>query len=213
MPLLLLETPPQIDLEGLPSFPFPPRPSFLDDYVRSTHYVPAAFPRSTPDTLPTPPPRWSADREEYKALVRKTTEEVITKRMDFVRGNLNSDSSRKLLHSCVTRFVKKDLEEAGNKPGLTLFVSHATGFGKEVSILRSCRLVEIYHLTSRVQIWEPAIYKLIETYKRSAATYNIDEIWLWETVNHGESCLVNAPSLGGLCSDFFCCTMSMLIYE
>lgn len=44
------------------------------------------------------------------------------------------------------------------------------------------------------------MYELVKL--REDSSIPIDEIWLWEAVNHGESALVNEPLLGGLCKDY-----------
>lgn len=142
-PLVPLEVPPEVSLESLPPFPLSPGPSPLDTfYTRSTHYVPAAFPRTTPDVPPTPPPNWSENKEEYKANVRKTTEEVIAKRMAFLKEK--PPGSRKALLSCVSRFVRRGIDSTKPRMGFTLVVSHATGFGKEVGIspILSCNEID-----------------------------------------------------------------------
>ena len=35
--------------------------------------------------------------------------------------------------------------------------------------------------------------------EQESANYHVDEIWSWEAANHGDSCLINADVLGGLC--------------
>lgn len=127
-----LEVPPEIT-ETLPSFPFSSRTSLLDTtYTRSTHFVPAAFPRSIPDLPPTPPPAWSENKEEYKVNVQKTIDECIARRVEFLKSSADVVGSRKRLYACVSRFVRK-FDTKKREPGLTCFVTHATGFGKEVS--------------------------------------------------------------------------------
>ena len=48
------------------------------------------------------------------------------------------------------------------------------------------------------QIWEPALERLISGHGQGA-NYQIEEIWCWESVNHGDACLVNRDNLGGIC--------------
>ena len=40
---------------------------------------------------------------------------------------------------------------------------------------------------------------LLEENMVSSNPVDITEVWLWEAVNHGDSALVNANDLGGLC--------------
>ncbi|KAF8902571.1 hypothetical protein CPB84DRAFT_1775707 [Gymnopilus junonius] len=61
-----------------------------------------------------------------------------------------------------------------NRTGITLFFAHANGFPKE--------------------IWEPTLAHLLS----SPIANIIDEVWLWESIQHGDAALVNAPAASGL---------------
>ena len=151
-PLVSLETPPEIDPERVPQFPFPSRSSLLDGlYTRSTHYVPAAFPRSTPDIPPVPPPKWSASKEEYKANVEQTTKALIAQRVEYLNESRGSPGSRKTLFACLSRFVRKGYEPAKGRKGLTLVIAHATGFGKEVRAVYIFIAADLMKLKPRCQ--------------------------------------------------------------
>ncbi|KZT54463.1 hypothetical protein CALCODRAFT_438552 [Calocera cornea HHB12733] len=65
---------------------------------------------------------------------------------------------------------RDDAPEDGETEGVTLFLAHANGFPK--------------------QIWQPVLRHLFALYA------GVDEVWLWETANHGDSALVNAGKLG-----------------
>ncbi|EMD37002.1 hypothetical protein CERSUDRAFT_155418 [Gelatoporia subvermispora B] len=165
--------------ESLPTLPSPPRKSLLDaSYALTTHLVPAAFPRSTPE-VPLPPlPQWTPDKDRWRAAVRQTAATLLEARQRHWKGE-TEEGSRKLLWVCLNRYVRRALGTPRRaRKGVTLFVAHANGFPKE--------------------IWEPALLKLVEAHEASGATYDIDEIWAWEAVNHGDACIVNAANLCGI---------------
>ncbi|KZT11604.1 alpha/beta-hydrolase [Laetiporus sulphureus 93-53] len=174
--LIPLESPESV--VSKPPLPSPPR-TFLDaSYILTTHLVPAASPRSTPD-VPLPAlPTWTPDKEQWKASVMRTAEEIASTRYKQWDGELASPGSTKPLWVCANRYVRKDVLGAEESRGLTLFAAHANGFPKE--------------------IWEPALLKLIEAQQAAQGAYAIDEIWVWEAVNHGDAFLVNAGNLGGM---------------
>jgi hypothetical protein len=45
------------------------------------------------------------------------------------------------------------------------------------------------------KIFEPTLEDLFN----SAAATLVDEVWVWEAVQHGDAALVNAPSASGIC--------------
>jgi hypothetical protein len=47
------------------------------------------------------------------------------------------ETDERLLWNCVNRYVKKDSEDKVRTKGITLFLVHATGFPKEVSLATS----------------------------------------------------------------------------
>ncbi|CCL98483.1 uncharacterized protein FIBRA_00481 [Fibroporia radiculosa] len=162
----------------------PPLPSlqrhFLDtSYTLTTHLIPAAVPRTTPDAPLPDLPAWSADKEQWKASVSKTSEFIKEMRYEQWAGRLKGPGSRNQLWACVNRYLRSDLQEGQLSNGVTLFFAHANGFPKE--------------------IWEPTLSNLIAARQKTGASYTIDEIWIWEAVNHGDACLVNGDNLGGMC--------------
>ncbi|KAI0649944.1 Alpha/Beta hydrolase protein [Trametes meyenii] len=163
-----------------PELPSPPRKSLLDPwFTLSTHFIPSASPRTTPN-VPLPPlPKWTASKDEYKASVKKTAEEVTSAKEKQRRGELDHlPRGRKPFWNCINRYVKKRSAGEGDLAnGVTLFFGHANGFPKE--------------------IWEPAIQRLIMEHN-ARAKYTISEIWLWEARNHGDSALVNKDLLDGI---------------
>ncbi|KAI0827409.1 Alpha/Beta hydrolase protein [Trametes gibbosa] len=165
-----------------PNLPSPPRKSPLDTwYTLSTHLIPCASPKTTPD-VPLPQlPKWSPNKDKYKASVKKTAEAILSLKEKQWRGELDGlPRGRKQMWNCVNRYVRKLRagEVDGVVPnGITLFCSHANGFTKE--------------------IWEPALRRLVGTYE-AQANYTVCEIWSWEARNHGDSALLNHDQLDGL---------------
>ncbi len=135
-PLKPLETPPR-DLKP-PQIPVPPRKSLLDDwYNLSTHIVPAAYPRTTP-FIPLPPlPQWIPNKDEFKAAVRRTVDELNAAKVAQWNGELDHlGPNRKPMWHCINRYVRKGFRADGARKGVTLFMAHANGFPKEVGICR-----------------------------------------------------------------------------
>ncbi|KAF9011869.1 Alpha/Beta hydrolase protein [Cyathus striatus] len=91
-----------------------------------------------------------------------------------IRGSIVTDGYPLVLWNCVNRYVKKGVKAENGKNGLTLFFAHANGFPKE--------------------IWEPTLQYLLS----SPAAEIIDEVWVWESVQHGDAALINAENLGGI---------------
>ena len=61
-----------------------------------------------------------------------------------------------------------------------------------------------------LQIWEPLLKQLV--LEQESANYKVDEIWSWEAANHGDSCLINADVLGGLCKSVQAPNTALLIH-
>lgn len=94
------------------------------------------------------------------------------------------EKTKRVLWNCVNRIVrvKETEEEEDGREKVTLFVTHANGFPKET--------------------YEPAIQSLLtqfeETYSQSSSTSLppiIDEIWLFEAIQHGDTGLINTGLL------------------
>ncbi|KAI0717896.1 alpha/beta-hydrolase [Cerioporus squamosus] len=176
-PLKPLESPPR-DLKT-PQIPTPSRTSLLDEwYTLSTHIIPAAYPRITP-YVPLPPlPQWTPNKDEFKAAVRRTVDELNGAKVAQWTGKLdNLEPNRRPMWHCINRYVRKGLRAEDARKGVTLFMAHANGFPKE--------------------IWEPLLLGVARE-QAEKANYQVDEIWAWEAVNHGDSCLINRDALGGL---------------
>lgn len=154
-----------------PPLPSPRNEPFNDNYIVSTHLVPAGCPRLTPD-IPLPVvPKFKTNTAERKRDIQQLFTEIIERQERFVRGELGGERSEKPLWNCVNRYVKR--VQDGRK-GLTLFLAHANGFPKE--------------------IWEATLRYLLSSPTASL----IDEVWSWEAVQHGDAALVNETNLSGI---------------
>ncbi|OAX33191.1 alpha/beta-hydrolase [Rhizopogon vinicolor AM-OR11-026] len=162
------------DLEK-PSLPSPPRNElFNDSYIVSTHLVPAACPRLTPD-IPLPVvPEFSTNISERKRNIEHAATKIRELQDLFVQGKLGGEGSEKLLWNCVNRYVKRAQVCSDGKKGLTLLLAHGIGFPKE--------------------IWEATLRYLLSSPSASL----IDEVWSWEAVQHGDAALVNESNLSGI---------------
>lgn len=136
--LLPLETPPPI--ADFPPLPSPPRKSLLDDtYTLTTHLIPAAYPRTTPYLPEARPPRFSADKKEFKESVKETLLEVLGTKQKQWDGELPDEGRHRQLWACANRYVRKEtkptkIEYPYTHRPLTLFFAHANGFPKEASV-------------------------------------------------------------------------------
>jgi hypothetical protein len=125
--LLPLSEPSSSEAPALPSSPR--QPSFSGKYKLSTHLVPSAHPRSTPDTpCPNPPPASGSDRQ---AGIERIAKELLANSVLHAQGRLNGENSTKQLWNCVNCYRRQGPQQ-GNVHGLTLFFAHANGFPKEV---------------------------------------------------------------------------------
>lgn len=154
-----------------PPLPSPRNELFNDNYIVSTHLVPAGCPRLTPD-IPLPEiPKLSTNAAERKRDRQELFDEITERQERFVRGELGGERSEKLLWNCINRYVKRGQDE---RKGLTLFFAHANGFPKE--------------------IWETTLRYLLSL----PAASLIDEVWCWEAVQHGDAALINETNLSGI---------------
>ncbi|KZS93027.1 hypothetical protein SISNIDRAFT_97404 [Sistotremastrum niveocremeum HHB9708] len=172
----------------LPQLPFPPRqPRFSDAYELSTHIVPAAFPRRA--TKPFEPIADEETREQRTARIKRVAEDLEKRDVDMDDGQRGRKVDDATLWNVWNRYRRKEKEGTKSSPGdrdgdrkggggLTLIVLHANGFPKE--------------------IWEPTLGHFISAASKSVAAPVIAEIWCMESVNHGESALLNQPHLGDM---------------
>ncbi|KAF9239419.1 Alpha/beta hydrolase family-domain-containing protein [Melanogaster broomeanus] len=184
--LLPIDVHPNLQNIETPQLPSPPRPRVFHTtlagiYLRSTHLIPAAFPRLVPD-IPLPQtPQYTPGKSPAERLkeLESLTQEAMEKQHKLTQGMLGGGHSTKVLWNCVNRYVRTRGNEtgrvqAGNTTGMTLFLAHAGGFSKE--------------------IWETMLHSLLD----SPAGYMVDEVWAWEAVHHGDSGLINSDNLSGV---------------
>jgi hypothetical protein len=113
----------------LPVLPFPPRRPICSGYNLTTHIIPAAFPRITPD-VPLPPPLQDGwDKEKRTKWANRTAQALLDIQQKEGKG------SEKVLWICVDRYTHKNWN--GGTKGVTLLLVHANGFPKEVCILQA----------------------------------------------------------------------------
>jgi hypothetical protein len=189
LPVLYPSTP-----THLPTLPSPARPpTFTATWTRSTHLVPAALPRTTADVPCIPPPPRSSDAAAWKAGVERTTAAVLeARRQHAAHPPDESARSRKPLWHALNRYVNRAAEGSGAR--LTLLLAHPNGLPKEVG---SPGDVCVWGLMD-AQTWEPALLSLIKSLEHERSVF-VEEVWAWEAVNHGDSALLNASHLGGVC--------------
>ncbi|EIW79904.1 hypothetical protein CONPUDRAFT_91131 [Coniophora puteana RWD-64-598 SS2] len=162
-----------------PQLPSPLRnPTFTDDFTLTTHIVPGAYPRVSPDIpLPTSP-LFTGNSAERKARVKELAMEMINLQARHERGErvaLGTQGESDVVWCVINRFRRKRLVRRGKEgKSLTLFLAHANGFPKET--------------------WEVALRALLT----SPAGELVDEVWAWEAAQHGDSGLLNDGVLGGL---------------
>lgn len=108
----------------------------IDGYRNSTHIFPAAYPRQTPfvkihDKILKHDA--SNNLDERRRSVQDVVEIFRETRLKYRQGGLNSPDLQEgyLLWNVVNRYYPKEKKPAGRK-GVTLFLSHANGFHKEV---------------------------------------------------------------------------------
>lgn len=89
------------------------------------------------------------------------------KELRINRPHMRTDGYPQVLWNCINRYVRK----VPSGTGLTLFFAHANGFPKE--------------------IWEPTLARLLD----SPAGNLIDEVWAWESIQHGDAAIINRGSL------------------
>ncbi|KAG7442917.1 alpha/beta-hydrolase [Guyanagaster necrorhizus] len=168
-PLIPLDAPPIPTV--LPQLPSQQRsPAWLPDgWTHTTHIIPAAYPRSSPDAVL---PELAFDANSSKSDRQKLTAERLEQLL-ALREKENGHTTRndKLLWLCFNRYARKNTDGKG----LTLFFAHANGFCKE--------------------IWETTISSFLS----SRSERYLSEMWVWDAVNQGDSALLNQGKLNSMC--------------
>lgn len=108
-------------------------------YTYTTHLIPSAYPRMTPDIPEPPTPKDGETKEERKERVGILTKELLELKRKQERGEVLGEGSRQVLWNCLGRYVRnrngKSVSEKGK--GVTLFCAHANGMHKEASAFLS----------------------------------------------------------------------------
>jgi hypothetical protein len=125
---------PREGLVEVPPLPSRPRSDdLLSTYNISTHIIPAANPRVSPNVpVPEPPPRSSRKRTERD--IRNVALELMEQQAWLGEDGYSGTTDERLLWNCVNRYVKKDRKAGVKTKGITLFLVHGAGFPKEVSL-------------------------------------------------------------------------------
>ncbi|EJU01434.1 hypothetical protein DACRYDRAFT_107985 [Dacryopinax primogenitus] len=169
---------------SLPSLPSPPRPSPFPGWELTTHLIPSASPRASPTATtrnirPQYPPTLEREKEDRAREVERLRVAMRAQRArDCERKSWVSYEGEPRLWNVLNRFMRSPARLSGGagadaEDGLTILLTHANGFPKEV--------------------YEPFLSFLLSSYT------GIREIWVWEAVNHGDAALVNAAKLGDTC--------------
>ncbi|KAJ4486358.1 Alpha/beta hydrolase family-domain-containing protein [Lentinula aciculospora] len=184
------ELPPDI-LENRPGLPSTPRtPLWHDDpdvpYTLSTHIVDAAPLRTFPQieklnevSMPAYAHMQSSnlDTKGRQKVAKEQVGLMLSWRreQEEARRNQSTPGYERRLWLCLNRYVKRSLDRTPRRAkGLTLMFAHALGINKET--------------------WEPVIMRLVN----SRAGCDIEEIWVWESVDTGDSALLNTGNLNQL---------------
>jgi hypothetical protein len=180
-------------LPSLPSLPARQPALSLDvfaQYELTTHIFPAAYPRSYPAIELPALPSGDATPEERKAGIAKVSAELLRWRLKYVQGELADEpKDERLLWTCANRYRRRSARK-----GITLVLCHANGFTKEVRMRPYLWIID--QADSCFQSWEPVIDHVIST---SSPNLVIEEVWCLESVQHGDSALLNDGRIGALC--------------
>ncbi|KAH9918662.1 Alpha/beta hydrolase family-domain-containing protein [Fomitopsis serialis] len=150
-----------------------PEPANVANYRRTSHLVPAASPRSLTFTSPLREDATRSERVDAKSLAKA----LIDAKIDFETGPAQRQykgRSQATLWNCVDRYVRRSPPIDHRNRGITLFLTHATG--------------------SPRQIWEPTLIRLFG-HAQAVSSLLIDEIWSFESVQHGDSGVLNDAEL------------------
>ncbi|KAG6860707.1 hypothetical protein C0995_008292 [Termitomyces sp. Mi166 len=153
---------------SLPPLPSPARKPIFDAPYTLSTHIFPAAHLRTTEYVQPPPPPPSTTKAERQAYAN-----TVLQKLKDLRGSLDPRGTKQVLWNCANRYVRVGLDEK-RANGVTLFFAHANGFPKE--------------------IWEPALQHLLS----SPAASIIDEVWTWESVQHGDACLINADKNGGV---------------
>ncbi|KAF9508581.1 hypothetical protein BS47DRAFT_1302619 [Hydnum rufescens UP504] len=181
--------------ESYPPLPSPPRsPDFIPGYSVTTHIIPASYPRQSfleprryphvePVPFAPPPPEEKRKRQAWAvdtgAKLRGKRAALLKLRTENHGSEVKKDpqeSTGPIFWNVINRYARIGAPKDRKAIGITVLVSHANGFHKEV--------------------WEPTIKHLISLCDRPSSGIHIDEVWSIDTANSGDSALLNDKYLG-----------------
>ncbi|KAG1841425.1 hypothetical protein DFJ58DRAFT_808376, partial [Suillus subalutaceus] len=164
----------------VPPLPFKPRSDdLLGTYDISMHIIPAASPRVTPNIPVSEPLPPSSERTEGD--ISNLGFELMEQQVRQGEDGYSGVTDERLLWNCVNRYVKKDRGVEVRTKGIILFLCARNGFSEG-----SENLIVYW-------IWETHLCYLL------AACGVIDEMWSWESVQHGDSAPLNRQYFSGSC--------------
>lgn len=123
--------PPPVRLRDYPIIPSSRSPTFLQDWVVSTHVFPAAYPRCPSDLWIAPP--HVETKEQQKERIQKTVARLSERKESQEKGEDTRPSRREVLWTVANRYTPKLPQQRSN--GLTVVMLHGIGCHKEVSYL------------------------------------------------------------------------------
>ncbi|TFK75633.1 hypothetical protein BDN72DRAFT_935522 [Pluteus cervinus] len=151
-----------------PALPSPPRKPTFDALFSLSTHLIPACYLRSTRDVPVPGPPPAT----MTKLERGTYFKKLTQDLKDWRLSTNPTGLPKILWNCLNRYKRI---KGGFRPnGITLFFAHANGFPKE--------------------IWEPMLAHLLS----SPAGELINEVWCWESVQHGDAMIVNEQALSAV---------------
>ncbi|KAE9389787.1 hypothetical protein BT96DRAFT_834426, partial [Gymnopus androsaceus JB14] len=155
-------------------------------YSLTTHIIPTAYLREDSDVvLPDTP--GNVSKEERKEIVQKAEERLREIRRGYEDNGRKSQ--HKVLWLCLNRYART-FKSTG---GFTLFFAHANGFHKEVRMIISAAFS--YNRRDWFAGWEPTLLSLLASQESQSL---VQEIWVWDVFNQGDSALLNKGNLNSL---------------
>ncbi|KAI9632069.1 Alpha/beta hydrolase family-domain-containing protein [Dioszegia hungarica] len=206
--------PPYIPYTSPPTSSLPPprlpdRPPIADvpaGWTRTSHIVPAAYPRRFNDSFGSlrreskpfqlEPPKQGETKEERLARNEGEARECLRQRFD-ARGFENGAAGKgEGLFMAGERWRRDGASEGVE--GVTLVVTHANGFHKESWHPTLRRLLEADAFDPSDTFGEPALRRTSASSSSSTKKTQVDEIWLFDDVHHAASIDLNADRIGGV---------------
>ncbi|PVG01633.1 hypothetical protein CPB86DRAFT_752949 [Serendipita vermifera] len=166
--------PPQLPVEASQRLQNGENKQIIPGYVLTTHIFQAATPRTRCETGPTPSfPMSLSDR---KGTIKAVAAELLALRERPKPTVYEAGWPKEPLWIVINRLTSTRFLEMNNKTvgGITMTFMHANGFHKET--------------------WEETLKATVAHHP--AFNETVDEIWLLDSVNHGDSAVINEGKLG-----------------